>query len=365
MGGGVSSTLRLRGLTRSFGTPAEPVPVLRGLDLHVEPGSLVALLGPSGCGKTTALRLVAGFDRPDAGSVEIDGTVVAGPGVHVPPQQRRVGVVPQEGAVFPHLSVRANVGFGLDRRARRSGQVDAMLALVGLGDLGERMPHELSGGQLQRVALARALAPQPSVLLLDEPFTALDTALRASVREEVRRVVAAAGATTLLVTHDQEEALSMADEVAILVDGRVAQQGPPAQVYERPADPRVASFLGDAVWLAARGEGAGAATALGRLAVHEPVPRGSGCVLVRPEQVVLRPAGAGGVPGTVRSARFFGHDALVSVGVAGVEREVTARLLGAPVHLVPGSAVSVSVDGPVAFFADHDPGAAVAATMEE
>jgi iron(III) transport system ATP-binding protein len=283
----------------------------------------------------------------------------------VPPEQRRVGVVPQEGAVFPHLSVRANVGFGLTRQARRSGQVESMLALVGLEHLADRMPHELSGGQLQRVALARALAPQPSVLLLDEPFTALDTALRAAVRDEVRRVVAAAGATTLLVTHDQEEALSMADEVAILVDGRVAQQGRPAEVYERPADPTVASFLGDAVWLPAQGEGPVATTPLGRLAVHEPQPRASGCVLVRPEQVVLRPAGSHGVPGTVQSARFFGHDALVSVSVPGAQSEVTARLLGAPVHLVPGSAVSVSVAGPVTFFPDHDPGAVERATMEE
>jgi iron(III) transport system ATP-binding protein len=360
----MSSTLRLRGLTRAFGTAADPVPVLRGVDLHVERGALVALLGPSGGGKTTVLRLVAGFDRPDDGTVEIDGAVVAGGGVHVPPEQRRVGVVPQEGAVFPHLSVRANIAFGLERRARRSGQVDAMLSLVGLSDLGDRMPHELSGGQLQRVALARALAPQPSVLLLDEPFTALDTALRASVRDEVRRVVAAAGATTLLVTHDQEEALSMADEVAILVEGRVAQQGTPADVYERPSDPRVASFLGDAVWLQARAEGSHAATALGHVAVHDPHPAASGCVLVRPEQVVLRPAGAGGVPGTVRAARFFGHDALVTVSVPGANGEVTARLLGAPVHLVPGSAVSVSVDGPVAFFPDHDPLASARATME-
>jgi spermidine/putrescine transport system ATP-binding protein len=241
----MTAALRVRQVRKAFGSNDGDVEVLTGVDLDVEPGRLVALVGPSGCGKTTLLRLVAGFDRVDAGTVEVDGHVVAGPGVHLPPERRRIGVVPQEGAVFPHLSVRANVAFGLARPQRRAGRVEQMLALVGLDAHADRMPHELSGGQLQRVALARALAPGPSVVLLDEPFAALDTGLRAAVRAEVRRVVRAAGATVLLVTHDQEEALSMSDRVVVMRDGDIEQIGSPRDVYERPRNLFVARFVGE------------------------------------------------------------------------------------------------------------------------
>ncbi len=360
----MTPALRVRGLTRSFGTGDAPVPVLGGVDLTVAGGHLVALLGPSGCGKTTVLRLVAGFDRPDGGTIEVAGRLVAGPATHVPPERRRVGVVPQEGAVFPHLSVRRNVGFGLDRASRRSGRVEEVLALVGLDGLGDRMPHELSGGQLQRVALARALAPSPSVVLLDEPFAALDSSLRESVRTEVRRVLRATGASALLVTHDQEEALSMADEVAILHEGTIAQQGPPMAVYQRPASTAVAQFLGEAVLLRGVADGSAVQTALGRLVTLGPA-RGPGRVLVRPEQVEVRPlrpsqAGAdridrgGGARGHVGEVTFFGHDALVMVALATEETsppvQVRARLLGVPTHLTPGTPVEVTVTGPVAFF---------------
>jgi iron(III) transport system ATP-binding protein len=363
----MTDALRVRGLLRTFGAGGGAVPVLRGLDLSVAAGALVALLGPSGCGKTTLLRLVAGFDRPDAGTVHVQGRPVTGPGTHVPPERRRVGVVPQEGAVFPHLSVRRNVGFGLSRTARRSGAVERMLALVGLDDLAERMPHELSGGQLQRVALARALAPSPSVVLLDEPFAALDTSLRTAVREEVRAVLRASGAAALLVTHDQQEALSMADEVAILHEGRVVQQGAPMTVYQRPASAAVADVLGEAVLVPGTAHDAWVRTPVGRLALHA---RGSGPgrVLVRPEQVRLRvvaedgaaasplvTTGAPGAGGRVSEVRFFGHDALVTVAVPGQAGQgtttVRARVLGAPTHLAPGTAVQVTVSGPVTFFA--------------
>ena len=211
-GGRIVSELVVRGLEKSFGS----VRVLEELDLVVPAGRLAAVLGPSGCGKTTLLRIVAGFETADRGTVVLAGVQVAGPGVHLPPERRRVGVVPQEGALFPHLTVAGNVGFGLSRAQRRAGRIDELLGLVGLGGFGHRMPYEFSGGQQQRIALARALAPEPALVLLDEPFSALDTGLRAAVREDVRSALRAAGATAVLVTHDQEEALSMADLVAVM-----------------------------------------------------------------------------------------------------------------------------------------------------
>ncbi|MGB9374166.1 MAG: ABC transporter ATP-binding protein [Jiangellales bacterium] len=339
-----SPTLRIRGLAKHYPS----LTVLDGLDLDVAQGSLVALLGASGCGKTTLLRLVAGFDRPDAGSIELDGTVISGGGRHVHPERRRIGVVPQEGAVFPHLSAAANVGFGLARGARR-GRVEEMLDLVGMGGLGSRMPHELSGGQLQRVALARALAPRPALVLLDEPFAALDTGLRAAVRQQVREAVKAVGATAVLVTHDQEEALSMADEVAIMASGRVVQQGEPMSVYQSPASAQVAGFLGDAMVLPAATDGTYASSVLGSVRVAG-AGAGSGHLVVRPEQVVVLPRGRAGVPGEVVRTQFFGHDAMVTVSVGDPATQVRSRVLGAPVHLTPGTPVSVFVKGEGTYF---------------
>ena len=195
-------------------------PVLDDLSLEVASGELVAVLGASGSGKTTLLRVLAGFMRPSAGRVEFGDRLVAGPGAWVPPERRRVGIVPQEGALFPHLDVRGNVAFGLGRRPRDSGRVDEVLDLVGMSAFREARPQELSGGQQQRVALARALAPEPDVILLDEPFSALDAALRVRLRGDVREVLDRLGTTTVLVTHDQEEALSMADRVAPIDFGR-------------------------------------------------------------------------------------------------------------------------------------------------
>ncbi len=362
----MTTTLRLQGLRKSFsaGHPDSPVvDVLRGADLRVEQGSLVAVLGPSGCGKTTLLRLVAGFDRPDAGSIELNGEVVSGEGVHVHPERRRIGVVPQEGAVFPHLTVAGNVGFGL-ARSRRTSTVEQMLELVGLAGLGSRMPHELSGGQLQRVALARALAPGPALVLLDEPFAALDTALRASVRAQVRNAIAAVGATAVLVTHDQEEALSVADEVAILQHGRVAQQGPPMSVYSHPASTDVAGFLGDAMLLAASCDGVHTQSALGSVRVP-PSPHGTGHLVVRPEQVVVLPRGGAGVPGEVVMTQFFGHDALVTVALGDGTTLVRSRVLGAPEHLSAGTGVSVFVKGEGTYFADRPTEVAAPSIMGE
>ncbi len=224
--------LRVTGVRKSYG----PVPVLHSIDLVVPAGSLTAVLGRSGCGKTTLLRLVAGFDRPDGGTIAIAGREVAGPGGVLTPEERRIGYVTQEGNLFPHLTVAANVAFGLPRRARRERhRVPEMLELVGLDPrYGARYPHELSGGQQQRVALARALAPEPGILLLDEPFSSLDVELRESTRHAVAAALAAAGTTTVLVTHDQAEALSLASRVAVMRDGAIVQEAAPVGAVPAP-----------------------------------------------------------------------------------------------------------------------------------
>jgi iron(III) transport system ATP-binding protein len=343
------SELVVRGLEKSFGS----LRVLDELDLVVPAGGLAAVLGPSGCGKTTLLRVIAGFESADRGTVVLHGVQVAGPGVHVPPERRRVGVVPQEGALFPHLTVAGNVGFGLTRAERRAGRIGELLDLVGLGGFGHRMPYELSGGQQQRIALARALAPEPALVLLDEPFNALDTGLRAAVREDVRSALRAAGATAVLVTHDQEEALSMADLVAVMWGGRIAQAAPPDQLYAAPADLEVATFVGDAVVFDAVATAAGADSPLGPLQLNDAAARGPGRVMVRPEQVVFADTDAKGVVlGTVVATAFYGHDALVRLAVAvpGGAVPVSARCQGMPPGLEVGRSVGLRVVGPVTFF---------------
>jgi iron(III) transport system ATP-binding protein len=236
------------GLRRTF--PADPpVVALDGVDLDVAAGSFTAILGPSGSGKTTLLRVLAGTERADGGTVVIGGQLVEGRGTHVVAEGRRVGLVPQEGALFPHLDVARNVGFGLHKvpKAERARRVAELLDLVGLAGMGNRRPHELSGGQAQRVALARALAPDPDVVLLDEPFSALDASLRTSLRAEVAELLRSTGTTAVLVTHDQDEAMSLADTVAVMRAGRIVQRGAPADLYRCPTDLWVADFLGDAV----------------------------------------------------------------------------------------------------------------------
>ncbi|MGW8885867.1 ABC transporter ATP-binding protein [Streptomyces sp. NPDC055749] len=335
--------VQITGVSKSYGPDA---PVLRELDLTVPAGTLAALLGPSGCGKTTLLRVVAGFLRADAGTVTVGGRILAGPGVHLPPERRRIGIVPQEGALFPHLSVARNVAFGLtglDRTERRS-RTEEMLDLVGLGGYGDRMPHELSGGQQQRIALARALAPEPALVLLDEPFNALDSALRTGVRADVRAALRATGATALLVTHDQQEALSTADLVAVVRDGRVAQCDTPQAVYRHPADPWVARFVGDAVLIPGTADHDTATTALGRLPLAAPpVGRNEGTVLLRPEQLQLTET-ATAAQGTVTDVTFYGHDAMVTVSVDGLESPVGIRIAG-PVAVRPGQRTGILVKG--------------------
>jgi iron(III) transport system ATP-binding protein len=351
------SSLRIRGLRKTFPATSGPaVEVLRGVDLDIVAGTLSAVLGPSGCGKTTLLRVVAGFERADAGTVELDGNQVVGPAAQLPPERRRVGFVPQEGALFPHLDVAGNVGFGLSRSVRRrSARVSEVLELVGLAGLARRMPHELSGGQQQRVALARALAPEPALVLLDEPFSALDTGLRAAVRHDVRAALRAAGATAVLVTHDQEEALSMADLVAVMSGGRIAQADAPDTLYRSPSDLGVAQFVGDAVVLETRAERGHAPCALGVLTLQPGAAAGAGTVVIRPEQIVVRPHPApDDVTARVVGTTFFGHDALVRLSVpspAGGTVDVSARRLGPTSDVQVGDEVGVRVVGPVSFFA--------------
>jgi iron(III) transport system ATP-binding protein len=359
-----ATSLSVAGLSKAFGE----TPVLDGLDLEVPAGSLTAVLGPSGCGKTTLLRLLGGFERAEAGSVRLGAKVLCDESTHLAPERREIGFVPQEGALFPHLDVAANVGFGLPRAERRGGRVEELLSLVDLDGLGRRLPHQLSGGQQQRVALARALAREPGLILLDEPFDALDAGLRAQVRGEVREALRAAGATALLVTHDQEEALSLADTVAVMRGGRIVQSDSPQRLYRDPVDAEVATFVGEAVILQGRPEDGGVQTHLGHLRTRG-AAIGDGAtvtVMLRPEQILCR-AGEGrpGPHGRVLSTAFYGHDATARIALEESGREVVARAAG---HLLPriGERVAITVDGTaMAYAAEGGDGLAGAPAREE
>ncbi|MCA0329245.1 MAG: ABC transporter ATP-binding protein [Actinobacteria bacterium] len=288
--------------------------VLHGVDLVVEDAAVTAVLGPSGCGKTSLLRVVAGLLRPTAGRVSLGGAVVVDDGIWVRPERRRIGIVPQEGALFPHLDVAGNVGFGLPgSRREKSVRVAELLALVGMAGTGSMRPQELSGGMQQRVAVARALSRRPDVVLLDEPFSALDAGLRDEVRADVLAAIRADGAAALLVTHDQDEALSSADRVAVMRDGVVVQEGAPSDVYGSPVDLGVARFVGECVELPLLADADGSLrTALGAAAG----PGGStGVAVLRPEELVLSEPGSGadGAPVRIVSVRYHGHDCLLDV----------------------------------------------------
>jgi iron(III) transport system ATP-binding protein len=336
-------TIRIAGLAKSFGATR----VLDGVDLDLSPGSIMALLGVSGCGKTTMLRLIAGFEQPDAGTIEFGGRTVAG-GAWVPAHRRGIGYVPQNGMVFPHLTVAGNVGFGLSRAERRTGRVDRLLDLVGMAGLADRMPHHLSGGQQQRVALARALAPMPALILLDEPFNALDAHLRRTLCAEVRRIIKASGASALLVTHDRDEAFSVADTVAVLQAGRVAQVGTPGALYRAPLSVETARLVGLANIVPAILSDRAAVGALGRLPAANPQALADGPVLamLRPEQIV--PAAPGkGRAAVVQSVATLGPLTWLSLALADApphDPPLTACWLQ-PVPPAVGAAVEIAVDG--------------------
>jgi iron(III) transport system ATP-binding protein len=297
--------VRLEGVSKSFGA----LHAVREVTLEIDQGELMAVLGPSGCGKTTLLRTIAGFERPDTGSVVVAGREVAGPGRFVPPERRRIGMVFQDYALFPHLTVKANVAFGLAARPRdeREPLTRRTLELVGLQHKADRYPHELSGGERQRVALARAMAPEPALVLLDEPFSSLDASLRAGLRREVELILRDAEATALLVTHDQEEALSLADRLAVMREGRIVQVGAPEEVYVRPASRWAAQFVGEVNVLAGVAHGTGVETELGVFDLRAPAS-GSVHVAVRPEQLELRADHDGNAEVVARE--FRGHDVL-------------------------------------------------------
>jgi len=323
----------------------DEVHAVDGFSLHVDAGDTVALLGPSGCGKTTTLRLIAGFERPDSGTIRADEKVLTGPGVFVPPEKRRVGLVFQDYALFPHYDVAGNVAYGLGRGADPE-RVEEVLEMVGLGGLAGRPVNELSGGQQQRVALARALAPSPELVLLDEPFSNLDASLRAKVRDEVREILQSQGVTSIFVTHDQEEALSVADTVAVVNDGHVEQVGTPEEVYSRPATRWVAGFLGEIEVLPGVASEGTVSCDLGTISGSSDLV-GEVDVLIRPESLAIdtiAPSNHAAQSAVVVSRRFYGHDQMLELRLDS-GRLVRARRLGFPAWH-PGDRVRVWIDGP-------------------
>ncbi|MFS8038045.1 ABC transporter ATP-binding protein [Xanthobacter sp. AM11] len=303
------------------------VEAVRGVSLEIRPGEVVCLLGQSGCGKTSLLRLAAGIERPDAGRILVDGQVVAGPGTFVPPERRGVGLVFQDYALFPHLTNLQNVMFGLCDLKRPEAEREALLALsrVDLSDVAEAYPHELSGGQQQRVALARAMAPRPGILLLDEPFSGLDRRLRDQVRADTLAVLRDAKATAIIVTHDPEEAMRLADRIALLRRGELIQLGPPAELYRAPADIGVARFFCELNEFEAVASGGRVETLLGGFPAPAGCADGLVTVAIRPQGLRLERAGRG-IAGRVLERRFLGELDLVEVIVDGLERPLVARL---------------------------------------
>ncbi len=339
----------LTGVTKSFGS----APVLDELDLDVPDSSVVAVLGQSGSGKTTLLRLVAGFERPDGGTITLGDDAVDAQHRYVPPERRGIGYVPQEGALFPHLDVARNIAFGLGRSPSRRTRVEELLDLVGMRGLGPRYPHELSGGQQQRVALARAIARRPKVVLLDEPFSALDASLRASLRADIIEILRSAGITTVLVTHDQEEALSSADLVGVIAGGRIRQLATPAELYAAPADAALARFLGEANLVPGTARSGRVSTRFGTMVLSgvAVAQEGPVLVLIRPEQMQIaragaRPAVVAGSPvtGRVLHREYYGHDSVVLVQVAGLPEPVRVRCSGS-VEFSPGLLVDLRASG--------------------
>ncbi len=302
--------IRIDGLRKTFGTTT----AVDNVTVTIPSGEILALLGPSGCGKTTLLRLLSGFEQPDAGSIAIGDRIVVDDDHWVPPEHRNVGMVFQDHALFPHRSVAANIGFGVPR-ALRPSRVREVMELVGLTGLEDRMPSQLSGGQQQRVALARALAPEPGLVLLDEPWSSVDALLRESVRTDIITILREAGATVVLVTHDREEALLLADRVALMNAGRIVQAASPEELYTAPVDRWAAEFVGPGNILHGDVTDGAVATPIGSFPLRVPATSGSVVdALIRPEQIVLRPTADGSAE--VVGREFRGHDVMYRVRLA-------------------------------------------------
>lgn len=337
----------MRGLElEHIGFAIDGTVVVDDVSLTVAPGEMVCLVGPSGCGKTTTLRIAAGLERPRAGSVMIDGMCVAGPDIFVPPEVRNVGLVLQDYALFPHLNALENVMFGLAALARDEARQRALglLETLGLGRYAQAYPHTLSGGEQQRVALARALAPEPGVMLLDEPFSGLDSSLRNKVRDQATAILKQLGVPALMVTHDPEEAMRIGDRIAIMRAGRIVQTGVPGEIYDAPADQWAARLFGDLNCLESVAEGGFADTPIGRFSAGA---AGNGVpvdILIRPRAIKL---GHGeGTPARVTRIRPIGHEILYDLAVDGLNLQVLAPPGG---DFAAGSQVRLSVDGEKVF----------------
>jgi len=319
------------------------------VSLKVEKGKFLALLGPSGCGKTTLLRLIAGFEVPDTGVIELGGRTVSSESVFVPPESRRAGIVFQDYALFPHLDVSRNIGFGLPRSSDRQERVQEMLSLVGLSGLGHRMPHELSGGEQQRVALARALAPNPAVLLMDEPFSNLDADLRIRIRAEVKDILTCAGATVVFVTHDQQEALFMGDMVGVMNAGCLEQVDTPQAIFERPATPFVARFVGIADFLAGTVQNGMIATEVGNLPIlRGPLDGEEVNVMLRPTLVSIRPDPDG--VGVITERVFQGSHYLYSIQLRSGATVRSLEECGSSYAVNTRVAVETNLDHDIVYF---------------
>ncbi|ELS4491395.1 TPA: ABC transporter ATP-binding protein [Klebsiella michiganensis] len=340
--------LELSSISKSFAGTR----VLENLNLTVAAGSRTAIVGPSGSGKTTLLRILAGFETPDSGRIVMQGRTLFAQGTFIPAHLRGVGYVPQEGALFPHLNVADNIAWGLDgSRQEKYQQVAALMERVSLDrQLANHWPHEISGGQQQRVALARALAQRPALMLLDEPFSALDTGLRAATRKATADLLAQAGVASILVTHDQNEALSFASQVAVMRQGRFTQVGTPYEVYSRPVDEETALFLGDALVLPAELRGGRARCAIGEISIDDPHAVGQGRVMLRPEQLVISPSPADGQPLTVRDVDFSGHLSTLTLAMPGQGEPLIVKTVSRQLWR-PGAAVRIEVVGEARVFA--------------
>jgi len=354
------NALELHAISKSYGDHQ----ALESINLSVPAGSRTVIVGPSGSGKTTLLRMIAGFEFPDTGRLSLNGQTLVDETHEVPAHQRLIGYVPQDGALFPHMTVAANIGFGLTSKgSAKSERIAELMDSVALdANMANRWPHELSGGQQQRVALARALAQQPRLMLLDEPFSALDTGLRGAMRKMVARLLSDAGVTTILVTHDQSEALSFADQLAVMRDGRLVQSGHPLDLYRYPDDEQTALFLGDAVVMPARIEAGWAHCDLGRIPVNNHRNNSAAQIMLRPEQLQLvsaqpSPSEAAGCLAVVTDRDFSGNTCTLTVELeaptAGEQagRSLTVRSSG--MYAPPaGSAVHVSTIGHAHVFSD-------------
>ncbi|MGC6369237.1 ABC transporter ATP-binding protein [Pseudomonas sp. K2I15] len=339
------NALELTAICKSFGTQR----ALENINLSVPTGSRTVIVGPSGSGKTTLLRMIAGFEFPDSGSLTLNGQVLVDDKHEVPAHQRLIGYVPQDGALFPHMTVADNIGFGLNAKgdARQLRIAELMDSVALDANMAKRWPHELSGGQQQRVALARALAQQPRLMLLDEPFSALDTGLRAAMRKMVARLLEDAGVTTILVTHDQSEALSFADQLAVMRQGCLVQSGNPMDLYQFPRDEQTALFLGDAVLMPARIEGGWAHCDLGRIPVNSQGNHALAQIMLRPEQlhISLGEADASGCQGVVTERDFGGNTCTLTVALqSGTGRSLLVRSSGLQAPPT-GSAVHLTTVG--------------------